>query len=100
MGFFPPVNRFYAPTLIIEAVDSINGGAFVVAAQQEKILWVFNLVCEKQAYGLQRLLPSVYIVAQEQIVAFRGEASVFKQPEQVVVLAMDIACRGRQRSAV
>ena len=31
-------------TFIIEAVDSVNAGALVVTPQQEKILWVFDLV--------------------------------------------------------
>lgn len=31
-------------TLIIKAVDSINRGALVVTAEQEKVLWVFDLV--------------------------------------------------------
>lgn len=31
-------------TLIIKAIDSINRGALMVATQQEKVLWVFNLI--------------------------------------------------------
>lgn len=31
-------------TLIIKAIDSINRGAFMVSTQQEKVLWIFNLV--------------------------------------------------------
>lgn len=30
--------------LIVEAVDTVYGGAFVVAAQDEEIFWVFDLV--------------------------------------------------------
>lgn len=41
---FLSVNRLCALTLIIETVDTINRGAFMVATQQEKVLWVFNLV--------------------------------------------------------
>ncbi|PWA16670.1 hypothetical protein CCH79_00017489 [Gambusia affinis] len=51
-------------------------------------------VGQQQADGLQRLLPSVHIVAQEQVVALWWEASVFKQPQKVVVLPMNIAWRG------
>lgn len=84
-----------ALTLVVKAVDPVNRGAFVIPTQQEKVLRVFDLVGQKQADGLQRLLPSVYVVAQEQVVALWGEAPVFKEPQQIVVLAVDVACRGR-----
>ena len=32
--------------LIVEAVDSVDGGAFVVSSQNEEVLWVFDLVRE------------------------------------------------------
>lgn len=55
-------SSFSALTLIIKAVDTVNGGTLVVAAQQEEVLWVFDLVGQKQADGLQGLLPSVHVV--------------------------------------
>lgn len=67
----------------------------MIATQQEKVLWIFDLVGEKQADGLQRLLPSIHVVTQEQVVTLWGEASIFKEPEQIIVLAMDIACGGQ-----
>ena len=72
----------------------------MISTQQEKVFWVFDLVGEKQADCLQRLLPSVHVVAQEQVVALRGEASIFKEPEQIIVLAVDVACRGQQRTSL
>jgi hypothetical protein len=33
--------------LVVEAVDAVDGGALVVTAKNEKVLWVFDLVCEK-----------------------------------------------------
>ena len=69
----------------------------MVPAQQEEVLGVLDLVGQQQADGLQGLLASVHVVAQEQVVALGREASVFKQPKQVVVLAVDVACGGRQR---
>lgn len=66
----------------------------MIATQQEKVLWVFDLVGQKQADGLQRLLPSIHVVTQEQVVTLWGEASVFKEPEQIIVLAVDVACGG------
>lgn len=50
-------------TLVIEAVDTVDGGTLVVAPEQEEVLGVFDLVCQQQADRLQRLLPSVHVVS-------------------------------------
>lgn len=42
LGFL--LEASFVLTLIIKAIDSINRGAFMVATQQEKVLWVFNLI--------------------------------------------------------
>lgn len=77
-------------TLVVEAIYPVDGGALVIPSQQEKVLWVFNLVSQQQADGLQRLLPSVHIVPQKQVVTLRGVSTVLKQPEQVIVLTVNI----------
>lgn len=38
--------------LIVETIDPIDGRALVVAAEDEKVLWVLNLVGQQQADGL------------------------------------------------
>ena len=68
----------------------------MVAPEQEEVLRVFDLVGQQQADGLQRLLPSVHVVAQKQIVGLRGEAAIFKEPQQVCVLSMDITWEGEE----
>jgi len=78
-------------TLVVEAVDAVDGGTLVVASQQEEVLGVFDLVRQQQADGLQRLLPSVHVVSQEQVVGFGGEAAILKEPQQVCVLSVDVA---------
>lgn len=77
-------------TLIVEAVYSVNRGALVVSSQQKEVFWVFDLVSQQQTDGLQGLLASVYVVAQEQVVALWWKASIFKQPEQIIVLPVNI----------
>ena len=52
-----------------------------------------DLVREEQANGLQRLLATVDIVAEEEVVRVRREAAVLKKAEQVKVLAVKIACK-------
>ena len=78
-------------TLIIEAVDAINGRALVVAAKDEEVLGVLDLVREQQADALQAVLAAVDVVAEEEVVRVRREAAVLKQPQQVVELPVDVA---------
>ena len=52
-----------ALAFVVESIDSIDRSALVIASQKEEILWIFNLVCEEQTHGLQRLLSSVDVVA-------------------------------------
>jgi hypothetical protein len=62
----------------------------VVTAQDEEVLGVLDLVCEEQADGLERLLATVYVVAQEEVVGLRWETAILEQAEQIVVLAVDV----------
>ena len=75
-----------ALTFVVEAVDSVDAGALVVAPEEEEVLRVLDLVGEQQADRLQRLLPPVHVVAQEQVVRLGRETAVLEQPQQVVVL--------------
>lgn len=77
-------------TLVVEAVYSVNRGALMVSSQQKEVFWVFDLVSQQQTDGLQGLLASVYVVPQEQVVALWWKASIFKQPEQIIVLPVNI----------
>lgn len=45
--------------LIVEAVDAIDGGTLVIAAQDEEVLGKFDLERQQQANGFQRLLPPI-----------------------------------------
>lgn len=84
------INILLGLTLIVEAIYSVNGGTLMVSSQQKEVFWVFDLVRQQEADGLQGLLASVYIVSQEQVVALWWEASIFKQPQQIIVLPMNI----------
>lgn len=64
----------------------------MVAAEQEEVLGVLDLVGEQQADRLERLLAAVHVVAEEQVVGLWREAAVLEQPQQVCVLAVDVAC--------
>lgn len=60
----------------------------MVAAEDEEVLGVLDLVREEQADGLEGLLPTVDIVAEEEVVGFRWESAVLEQTEEIVVLAV------------
>lgn len=68
----------------------------MVSPQQEKVFWVFDLVSQQQTDGFQGLFASVYIVPKEQVVALWWEASIFKKPQQIVVLPVNITWSDKQ----
>jgi len=77
-------------TLIVEPIDAVDRSTLMVAPEQEKVLWVFDLVGQQKADGFQGLLPSIHVVAQEKVVCLWREATILEQPQQVCVLPMDI----------
>jgi hypothetical protein len=77
--------------LIVEAVNTVDGSALVVATEDEEVLRVLDLVCQQEADGLKRLLATVDIVTKEEVVGLWWEAAVLKEAQQIVVLSVDIA---------
>ena len=62
----------------------------MIAPQHKEVLRVLDFVCEKKAYCLERLLATVDVISQEQVVRLWREAAVFEQSEQIVILAVYI----------
>ena len=58
-------SRTRARTLIVEAVDSVNGCALVVTTQDEEVFGVLDFVRQQQTNGLQALLSAVDVVTAE-----------------------------------
>lgn len=96
----PELDVVAALALIVEAVDAVDRGTLVISTKNEEILWVFDLVRQKQADRLQGLLASIHVIAEEKVVGLRREATVLKQPQEIVVLAMDIAANLEHRALV
>jgi hypothetical protein len=46
---FPQLDVVPSLALIIESIDAVDGGTLVVTAQDEEILGVLDLVCQKKA---------------------------------------------------
>src|SRR5687767_2607939 len=78
-------------TLVIKAVDTVDRSAFVIATEDEEVFGVLNLVGKEETYGFEALLAPIHVVAKEKIIGCRRESSILKQPEEVVILAVNIA---------
>ena len=87
----PKLDVVSSLALIVETVDAVDRGALVVTTENEEVLRVLDLVCEEQADCLQRLLATIDVVTEEEVVGLWGEAAIFEEPQQVVVLAVDIS---------
>ena len=75
---------------VVEPVDPVDGGTFVISAENEEVLGILDFVRKEKADCFQRLLASVYIVAEKEIVGFWRKAAVFEQAQEVVILSMNI----------
>lgn len=62
----------------------------MIAAEDEEVLWVLDLVCQEEADGLERLLTPIDVVTEEKVVCFRREPTILEEAQQVVVLSVDI----------
>jgi hypothetical protein len=68
-------------TFVIKSVYAVNTSALVVTTKDEEVLGVFYLIRQQETDRFQRLLSSVNIVAQKQIIGLGRETTVFKQPQ-------------------
>ncbi len=74
-------SKDFGLTFVVKAVDSVDAGALVVAAQEEEVLRVLDLVCQEQTDGLQRLLAAVHVVAEEEVVGLGRKAAILEKPQ-------------------
>ena len=77
----PESNGISTFALIVETIDSVDLGTFVISPEKEEVLRVLNLVAQKQADSFDGLLSTVDIVTEEEIVCFRRETTVFEDSE-------------------
>jgi hypothetical protein len=52
-------------TLVIEAINAIDGSTFVIPAQQEKVFRVLNFVRQQETNCFQRLFSAIHIITQK-----------------------------------
>jgi hypothetical protein len=86
----PQLDVVASLALIVETVDAVDGGTLVVAAKDEEVLGVLDLVGQEKADGLEGLLATVDVVTEEEVVGLRWESTVLEETEEVVVLAVNV----------
>ena len=62
MVWFSPFSPHRQRTLVIESIDAVDGGALMVASEEEEVLGILDLVGQQQADGLQGLFAPVHVV--------------------------------------
>jgi len=87
----PELDAVTALALVVEAVDAVQGGAFVVAAKEEELVGVLYFVAEEEGDCFYALLGSINVISHEDIIAFRRKSSSLKQTEQVVELPVGVS---------
>ena len=59
----PPEGKTVATlALVVEAVQSRDGVALVVASQQVNHVWPFYFVCQQETHRLNALLAAIHVV--------------------------------------
>ena len=86
----PDSNMIPLPALVIKTIDTISSSTFMVSSQKKEVFRIFDLLCKQETNGFQGLLPIIDVITQEEIVSFWWKSSIIKQPQQVVILAMDV----------
>jgi hypothetical protein len=79
-------------TFVIKAIYPVDTGAFVIAPQDEEVFGIFDLVGKEETDSLKRLFSSVYVISEEKVVGFWWEPAILKEPQKVVILAVNVAC--------
>ena len=96
----PKLDVVASLALVVETVDAVDGSTLVVTAENEEVLGVLDLVRQQKADSLERLLATVDVVTEEEVVGLGREAAVFEETEKVVVLAVNITADLMERSVL
>jgi hypothetical protein len=75
---------------VIKPIDTVDRGTLMIPTKDEEVLGILDLVCKQEADCLKRLLASVDIISEEEVVGFRWKPAVLEQTQKIVVLAVNI----------
>lgn len=81
LKLFPEPDTVPIFALVIKPVDSVDLAALVVTPQQEEVLLELYFVSQQKNDGLERLLATVHVVTEEQVVSFRWETAILEQTQ-------------------
>lgn len=90
MELFPETDTVPILTLVVESINTIDLSTLVIASQQEEVLLKLDFVGQQENDRLERLLASVNVVAEEEVVGLRWVATVLKQPQEVSELSVHV----------
>ena len=80
----------FTQTLVVEPVCLSNLSALMVASYECNLVGIPDLECKQQQECLNRVKPSVYEVAHEQVIRARTLAAYLEKLHQIVKLAVDV----------
>ena len=78
--------------LIVEAINLGDLPALVVATKDGDAVPVADLEGHEQRHRLDRVVPSIDVIAHEQVVGVWGAAAYPEELQQVLKLAVDVSC--------
>ena len=90
LELFPEADAVPIFALIVEAINTVDLAALVVASEEEEVFLELDFVGEQENDGLEGLLATVDVISQEKVVSLGRVPSVLKQPEQVGELTMHV----------
>jgi hypothetical protein len=75
---------------VVESELPVDIGALVVASEEEEVLWIFDFECEQQTDCFDALPSPVNVISQKQIIGLWGIMACIKDPQQIMVLSVNI----------
>jgi len=86
----PDLDAVATLALLIKSVYTVDGGALVVATEEEEVLREFDLESEEEADGFKGLATAINVVTEEEVVALWGKATIFEETEKIIILPMSV----------
>ena len=77
--------------MVKEAVHAVYPGALVAATQEEEIFRPAYLVAKEKHEDFDAVLSKIDVIAEEEVVAFRREASKLEKPQEISNVPVDVA---------
>lgn len=87
----PQLDRITPFALVIKSIYAIDSRRLMIAPQYKKVIRILYLIAKEETNDLEGLFAPINIVSQEKVVRLWRKSPVFKEAEEVRVLAVNIA---------